>query len=98
MGNGEVKNRVAHIDAVLVYAQPGSGKRASLFTHYTFAFWDGGELVPFGKAYSGLSDEEIRRVDAFVRRNTLEKFGRAKSNAATRVRTRVRNGTALETP
>ena len=63
------------IDAVLVYAQPGSGKRASLFTDYTFAVWDDRELVPFAKAYSGLSDEEIREVDAFVRRNTLEKFG-----------------------
>jgi DNA ligase 1 len=63
------------VDAVLVYAQPGSGKRASLFTDYTFAIWDNGELVPFAKAYSGLDDEEIRKVDAFVRRNTIEKFG-----------------------
>lgn len=67
------------IDAVLVYAQPGNGKRASLFTDYTFAVWDGGELVPFAKAYSGLTDEEIRKVDAFVRRNTLEKFGPVRS-------------------
>jgi DNA ligase-1 len=63
------------VDAVLIYAQPGSGKRASLFTDYTFAVWDNGELVPFAKAYSGLDDEEIRQVDAFVRRNTIEKFG-----------------------
>jgi len=63
------------VDAVLVYAQPGSGRRASLFTDYTFAVWDNGELVPFAKAYSGLSDEEIRQVDSFVRRNTIEKFG-----------------------
>jgi DNA ligase-1 len=63
------------VDAVLIYAQPGNGKRASLFTDYTFAVWDNGELVPFAKAYSGLNDEEIRRVDAFVRRNTVEKFG-----------------------
>ena len=63
------------IDAVLIYAQPGSGRRASLFTDYTFAVWDGGELVPFAKAYSGLTDEEIRQVDAFVRHNTIEKFG-----------------------
>jgi DNA ligase-1 len=63
------------VDAVLIYAQPGSGKRASLFTDYTFAVWDHGELVPFAKAYSGLDDEEIRRVDSFVRRNTIEKFG-----------------------
>ncbi len=63
------------VDAVLIYAQPGSGRRASLFTDYTFGVWDDGKLVPFAKAYSGLSDEEIREVDAFVRHNTLEKFG-----------------------
>ncbi len=63
------------IDAVLLYAQPGSGRRASLFTDYTFAVWDGDTLVPFAKAYSGLTDEEIQKVDAFVRRNTTEKFG-----------------------
>ena len=63
------------VDAVLIYAQHGSGRRASLFTDYTFGVWDDGKLVPFAKAYSGLSDEEIREVDAFVRRNTVEKFG-----------------------
>jgi len=63
------------VDAVLIYAQPGSGKRAGLFTDYTFGLWEGDHLVPFAKAYSGLTDEEIRRVDQFVRRNTLEKFG-----------------------
>jgi DNA ligase-1 len=63
------------IDAVLIYAQPGHGKRASLFTDYTFGVWDNGTLVPIAKAYSGLTDAEIRKVDAFVRRNTLEKFG-----------------------
>ena len=63
------------LDAVLVYAQKGSGKRASLFTDYTFALWKAGELVPFAKAYSGLTDEEIREVDAFIRANTLGKFG-----------------------
>jgi DNA ligase 1 len=63
------------VDAVLLYAQPGSGKRAGLYTDYTFGIWDGDHLVPFAKAYSGLTDEEIRRVDQFVRRNTLEKFG-----------------------
>jgi DNA ligase-1 len=63
------------VDAVLIYAQPGSGKRAGLFTDYTFGIWEGNHLVPFAKAYSGLTDEEIRKVDAFVRRNTLEKFG-----------------------
>jgi DNA ligase-1 len=63
------------VDAVLIYAQPGSGRRAGLFTDYTFGIWDRDRLVPFAKAYTGLTDEEIRRVDAFVRRNTLEKFG-----------------------
>jgi DNA ligase-1 len=63
------------VDAVLIYAQRGSGKRASLYTDYTFGVWDEGKLVPFAKAYSGLTDAEIRKVDAFVRHNTLEKFG-----------------------
>jgi DNA ligase-1 len=65
------------IDAVLIMAQRGSGKRASLYTDYTFGVWDTniGKLVPIAKAYSGLTDEEIRRVDAFVRQNMIEKFG-----------------------
>ncbi len=63
------------VDAVLIYAQPGSGRRASLFTDYTFGIWEQGKLVPFAKAYSGLSDEEIRAVDEFVRRNTIQTFG-----------------------
>ena len=63
------------VDAVLVYAQAGHGRRAGLFTDYTFAVWDGDALVPFAKAYSGLTDVEIRAVDRFVRQNTLEKFG-----------------------
>ena len=58
-----------------MYAQPGSGRRASLFTDYTFGVWNGDVLVPFAKAYSGLTDDEIRQVDAFVRNNTIEKFG-----------------------
>jgi DNA ligase-1 len=63
------------VDAVLIYAQAGSGRRAGLFTDYTFGIWEGDHLVPFAKAYSGLTDEEIRKVDQFIRRNTLEKFG-----------------------
>jgi len=63
------------LDAVLIYAQKGHGKRASLYTDYTFGIWNGGELVPFAKAYSGLTDEEIREVDAFIRKNTLARFG-----------------------
>jgi DNA ligase-1 len=63
------------IDAVLIYAQPGSGKRASLLTDYTFGVWDNGQLVPVAKAYSGLSNEEIGEVDRWIRRHTLERFG-----------------------
>jgi len=63
------------VDAVLIYAQQGHGKRSGLFTDYTFGVWDGERLVSFAKAYSGLTDAEIREVDAFVRRNTVEKFG-----------------------
>ena len=64
------------VDAVLIYAQPGSGKRASLYTDYTFGVWDSeGSLVPFAKAYSGLTDNEIAEVDAYVRANTVERFG-----------------------
>lgn len=63
------------VDAVLIYAQKGSGKRSNLFTDYTFGVWKGDDLLPFAKAYSGLTDAEIRRVDRFVRENTLETFG-----------------------
>lgn len=63
------------IDAVLIAAEPGHGRRAGLFTDYTFGVWDAEALVPIAKAYSGLTDDEIRQVDAFVRRNTLERFG-----------------------
>jgi DNA ligase-1 len=63
------------IDAVLIYAQRGHGRRASLYTDYTFGVWHEGELVPVAKAYSGLSDAEIAEVDAFVRRNIVEAFG-----------------------
>jgi len=63
------------IDAVLVYAQRGHGRRAGLYTDYTFAVWDGDELVPVAKAYSGLTDAEIREVDRFVRRHTVDRHG-----------------------
>ena len=63
------------IDAVLIYAQPGSGKRASLLTDYTFGLWDQGELVPVAKAYSGLTNEEIAEMDRWIRRHTVERFG-----------------------
>ena len=67
------------VDAVMIYAQAGHGRRASLNTDYTFAVWDGGTLVPFAKAYSGLTDTEIRELDAWIRRNTVEKFGPVRS-------------------
>src|SRR5688500_15915874 len=75
------------VDAVLLYAQRGHGRRASLYTDYTFAVWDSGDsdppgerkLVPFAKAYSGLTDREIAQVDAVIRRTTIEKFGPVRS-------------------
>jgi DNA ligase-1 len=63
------------VDAVLIYAQRGHGRRAGLYTDYTFAVRQGDELVPFAKAYSGLSDAEIRQVDRFIQRNTIDRFG-----------------------
>ena len=73
------------IDAVLIYAQRGHGRRASLYSDYTFAVWDGPaeqpdrKLVPFAKAYSGLTDAEMARVDAVIRKTTLESFGPVRS-------------------
>jgi DNA ligase-1 len=63
------------IDAVLIYAQPGHGRRSGLYTDYTFAVWQGEHLVPVAKAYSGLSDAEIREVDRYIRANTVERYG-----------------------
>jgi DNA ligase-1 len=63
------------VDAVLVYAQPGSGRRSNLYTDYTFGVWKDGALVPFAKAYSGLSDEEIAELDRWIRRHATERFG-----------------------
>ena len=73
------------IDAVLIYAQRGHGRRASLYSDYTFAVWDGAadhaerKLVPFAKAYSGLTDSEMARVDAVIRKTTIESFGPVRS-------------------
>ncbi len=67
------------LDAVLIYAQAGSGKRANLFTDYTFALWQGDELVSFAKAYSGLDNAEIDELDRWIRRHTVEKFGPVRS-------------------
>ena len=66
-------------DVVLVFAMAGHGRRANLYTDYTFAAWRNGELVPVAKAYSGLTDAELSAVDRWVRQNTLERFGPVRS-------------------
>jgi DNA ligase 1 len=79
------------VDCVLVYAQRGHGRRASLYTDYTFAVWDKPQgapdrkLVTFAKAYSGLTDEEFRQVDAIINNTTVEKFGPIRSVTPTQV-------------
>jgi len=67
------------IDAVMIYAQKGHGRRANLYTDFTFAVWNGEQLVPFTKAYSGLTDAEMRQVDSFVKKNTIDRFGPVRS-------------------
>jgi DNA ligase-1 len=67
------------IDAVMIYAQSGHGRRANLFTDFTFAVWNGNDLVPFTKAYSGLTDTEFRKITAWVKKNTLQRFGPVRS-------------------
>ena len=83
------------IDAVLMYAQRGHGKRSSFYSDYTFGVWtgegDAPELVPVGKAYFGFTDEELRQIDKYVRDNTVERFGPVRSVRADR-----RNGLVLE--
>jgi DNA ligase-1 len=68
-----------NVDAVLMYAQRGSGKRSSFYSDYTFGVWapgeDGDELVPVGKAYFGFTDQELLELDKFVRKNTINRFG-----------------------
>jgi DNA ligase-1 len=77
------------VDAVLIYAQRGHGRRSGVYSDYTFALWSADaeprELVPFAKAYSGLSDDEMRQVDAIVRRTTVESFGPVRSVTPTQV-------------
>ncbi|UPG96281.1 ATP-dependent DNA ligase [Luteibacter aegosomatissinici] len=73
------------IDAVLLYAQPGHGRRSGLFTDYTFGVWDGEALVPVAKAYSGLDDDEIGRLDRWIRANTVDRFGPVRSVQPTHV-------------
>lgn len=96
------------IDAVMIYAQQGHGRRANLFTDYTFAVWHQGALVPFAKAYSGLTDKEIIELDTFIKKNTIEKFGPVRSVKAALVfeigfeginlSTRHKSGVALRFP
>jgi DNA ligase-1 len=75
------KRAAMTLDCVMMYAQRGSGKRSSYYSDYTFGVWrdaeggEGLELVPVGKAYSGFTDEELRRLDRFVRNHTIEQFG-----------------------
>ncbi|MCK5771465.1 ATP-dependent DNA ligase [Algiphilus sp.] len=67
------------VDAVLVYAQAGHGRRSNLYTDYTLAVWDGAALVPVAKAYSGLTDAELTEMDRWIRRHTVERFGPVRS-------------------
>lgn len=73
------------VDAVLVYAQAGHGRRSTLYTDYTFALWDGDALVPVAKAYSGLDDREILALDQWIRANTVQRFGPVRSVRAAQV-------------
>lgn len=73
------------IDAVMIYAQAGHGRRATLFTDYTFAVWQEDKLLPIAKAYSGLDDKEIGTLDKWIRKNTLERFGPVRSVKAEHV-------------
>lgn len=73
------------VDAVMIYAQAGSGRRANLFTDFTFAVRNGNDLVPFTKAYSGLTDAEFRQITHWVKRNTLQRFGPVRSVPAEHV-------------
>ena len=96
------------IDAVMIYAQSGHGRRANLFTDMTFAVWSGNELIPFAKAYSGLTDEEFRKITNWVKKNTLRRFGPVRQVTPTHVfeiafegiqkSTRHKSGVALRFP
>jgi DNA ligase-1 len=72
------------VDAVLMYAQRGHGKRSSFYSDYTFGVWRENELTPVGKAYFGFTDEELGQIDKFVRDNTIERFGPVRSVRAER--------------
>ncbi len=96
------------IDAVLMYAQRGHGKRSGYYSDFTFGVWNGDELVPVGKAYFGFTDAELKDLDRFVRNNTVERFGSVRSVARTKVvevafeglnrSTRHKSGVAMRFP
>jgi DNA ligase-1 len=96
------------IDAVLIYAQSGHGRRSNLYTDYTFGLWDDNKLVPVAKAYSGLDDREIAELDKWIRANTLNRFGPVRAVAPHHVfelgfeavnrSTRHKSGTAVRFP
>ena len=96
------------IDAVLLYAQRGHGKRSGYYSDFTFGVWNGDELVPVGKAYFGFTDAELKDLDRFVRNNTVDRFGSVRSVARTKVvevafeglnrSTRHKSGVALRFP
>ncbi|MEL6236693.1 MAG: ATP-dependent DNA ligase, partial [Pseudomonadota bacterium] len=79
------------VDAVLMYAQRGHGKRSGYYSDYTFGVWSNGALVPVGKAYFGFTDEELRQIDRYVRDNTVERFGPVRA-----VRAEAGHGLVLE--
>ena len=82
---GRLGQRTFQVDAVLLYAHPGNGRRANLFTDYTFGLWEGDALLPVAKAYSGLSDAEIRELDGWVRSHTVQRFGPVRAVEPTQV-------------
>ncbi len=96
------------VDAVLIYAQRGHGKRSGFHSDFTFGLWDGDELVPVGKAYFGFTDAELRELDRFVRQNTTERYGPVRALAPKLVvevafeglnrSTRHRSGVAMRFP
>ena len=95
--------RRSPLDAVLMYAQRGHGKRSSFYSDYTFGVWRtdeaGEELVPVGKAYFGFTDEELKRLDKWVRDNTIERFGPVRAvERRPGARGRLRRGAALDAP
>ncbi len=96
------------IDAVLLYAQRGHGKRSGYYSDFTFGVWDGDQLVPVGKAYFGFTDAELRELDRFVRNNTTDRFGPVRAVAPAKVvevafeglnrSTRHKSGVAMRFP